>query len=317
MFWTTHPTLTIWEKEKNIPHWKSRIDLWLVLDWNRHNKHCLLAISLLPTKPDLRVAQLARLPWLVLWSVPTPDHALCTVPGLLLLEQTALIWSVAEPHCQWRHHLSSPLAPCQGLARSSWISLMKKWWPRASYMWHLSMVCRNLHHQGGTRRTVHQCQSLSLHLSLDFPDSGSPGDRHLGHQLHLRVNCSSKWSAKQCRKKEEKKKKSAAMIRRHAQIKSAWQDRHREAAITKSAMNGAGDSLKHFKSWKIAETNSCYIYLHQECLTEYWSDWRELFPCWSPAGQTVLPGQINWRAFAQRPTRLMKRPRGYLQGRTM
>lgn len=28
------------------------------------------------------------------------------------------------------------------------------------------------------------------------------------------------------------------------------------------------------------------------------------------------PGQINWRAFAHRPHRLMKRPRGYLQGHT-
>lgn len=45
---------------------------------------------------------------------------------------------------------------------------------------------------------------LSLHLSHDFPDWGSPGDRHLGHRLHSQVNCSSKWSGKQCRKKEGK-----------------------------------------------------------------------------------------------------------------
>lgn len=43
--------------------------------------------------------------------------------------------------------------------------------------------------------------SLSLHLSHDFPDLGSPGVCHLGHQLHSQVNYSSKWSAKQCREK--------------------------------------------------------------------------------------------------------------------
>lgn len=137
MFWTMHPTMTISKKEKKHStgrqvHWRPRIDLWLVLAWSRHNKHCLLAISLLPPKPDPRVVQLARLQWLVLCSVPTPDHALCTVPGLLLLKQTSLVWSVAEPRCRWRHHLSAPLAPCQDLARSSWITPMKKWRPRAA-----------------------------------------------------------------------------------------------------------------------------------------------------------------------------------------
>lgn len=50
--------------------------------------------------------------------------------------------------------------------------------------------------------------------------------------------------------------------------------------------------------------------MHQACLSESY------FPVWSPVGETVLPGQINWRAFAHRPRALMKRPRGYLQGHT-
>jgi len=49
--------------------------------------------------------------------------------------------------------------------------------------------------------------SLSLHLSHDFPDLGTPGVSHLGHQLHSQVNCSSKWSAKQCKKNNVEKRK--------------------------------------------------------------------------------------------------------------
>lgn len=47
-----------------------------------------------------------------------------------------------------------------------------------------------------------------------------------------------------------------------------------------------------------------------------WVTEAGFFPRWSPVGETVLPGQINWRASAHRPHRLMKRPRGYLQGHT-
>lgn len=58
--------------------------------------------------------------------------------------------------------------------------------------------------------------SVSFHLAHDFPDLGSPGVSHLGHQLHSQVNCSSKWSAKQCRKKMV-----IAMIHCHARITGA------------------------------------------------------------------------------------------------
>lgn len=89
--------------------------------------------------------------------------------------------------------------------------------------------------------------SVSLHLSHDFPDLGSPGVSHLGHQLHSQVNCSSKWSAKQCRKKEEKN--VIAMIHHRARITSAWQDQSRKLAIN-NPMSGVRDLLKHLKWMK-------------------------------------------------------------------
>lgn len=74
------------------------------------------------------------------------------------------------------------------------------------------------------------------------------------------------------------------------------------------------DEENIFKKWR----NLLYIYLHQVCLCELSSDcrWLFFFPRRYPVEETVLPGQINWRDFAHRPHRLMKRPRGYLQGHT-
>lgn len=59
-------------------------------------------------------------------------------------------------------------------------------------------------------------------------------------------------------------------------------------------------------------TKTCfiYIYIFASCVPQWISEWL------TPVGETVLPGQINWWAFAHRPHKLMKRPRGYLQGHT-
>lgn len=127
---------------------------------------------------------------------------------------------------------------------------------------------------------------------------------------------------KKKKKREEGRKIAIAMIRRHARITVAWRDQTAKPVINKP-MSGVRESLKHFKwvegkCWgeENGETKTHYMYLHQACLSESLSDWGRLFPRWSPVGETVLPGQINWRASAHRPHRLMKRPRGYLQGHT-
>lgn len=152
------------------------------------------------------------------------------------------------------------------------------------------------------------CLSASLHLSHDFTDSGSPGVSHLGHQLHSQVNCSSKWSAKQCRKK----KRVIGMIHRRAHITGAWQDQSRTPAINKP-MRGVRDLLEH------SEMDDGNMLKRKGTLSDRKAS---SMPLWilqrlpSAVGETVLPGQINWRAFAHRPLRLMKRPRGYLQGHT-
>lgn len=108
--------------------------------------------------------------------------------------------------------------------------------------------------------------SVSLHLSHDFPDLGSPGVSHLGHQLHSQVNCSSKWSAKQCRKKEEKN--VIAMMHHCARITSAWQDQSRKLAINKP-MSGMRDLLRHLKwmkrMWGKMEKQKPVIYICIKC----------------------------------------------------
>lgn len=237
MFWTTHPTMTIWEKgRKNIPHWRPRIDLWLVLDWRRNNKHCLLAISLLPPKPDLRAAQLARLQWLVRWSVPT--QITLSARSQVFCCSSRQLLSGRWPSCSVGGSIT-----CQRLSLHARVELGAPGsppWKNNSPVLHkcgISPRCaETCTTEGWRRRTVHRSWSLSLHLSLDFPNSGSPGVSHLGHQLNSRVNCSSKWSAKQCKKESWRKKRlqpwSAAMLTspghdkigtgRHKQVSDEW-----------------------------------------------------------------------------------------------
>lgn len=214
-----------------------------------------------------RVTQLNQLQWLVLWSVPSWDHAPSTVLGLLQLKQTTLVWLVAEPRC-WdgstcqsqAHHASVSLGapePKRNEGLLCCINVASLLFPIRFHLkytglscWEHSTVCVGV--------WLHACVvqvglglllslSVSLHLSHDFPDSGSPGVSHLGHQLHSQVNCSSKWSAKQYRKKE--KKIVIAMIHRRAHITSAWQDQTRKLAINKP-MSGVRDLLKHLKWMK-------------------------------------------------------------------
>lgn len=116
------------------------------------------------------------------------------------------------------------------------------------------------------------CLAVSLHLSHDFPDLGSPGVSHLGHQLHLQVNCSSKWSAKQCRKKKN---------HHRAHITSAWQDRPQKAGNKQAnewCERFAG-ALKMDEGCvkKQRNRNQLYIYLHELCLYESSSDCSQLF----------------------------------------
>lgn len=133
----------------------------------------------------------------------------------------------------WQH-LSTPGAPCQRLARkplnptemtalccinvasllgsrrfNQKYAELNRWEQRGDAVQCVFMCVR-------VRLRAHIVQvglglllplSVSLHLSHDFPDSDSPGVSHLGHQLHSQVNCSSKWSAKQCRKKKKKERR--------------------------------------------------------------------------------------------------------------
>lgn len=123
----------------------------------------------------------------------------------------------------WQH-LSELGTSCQHLTRSSWTQ--KEMTPlccinvacllttdtstkihcaqplRAVWKYSTVCVCVWFHaHVVQAGLSLLLSLSLSLHLSHDFPDLGSPGVCHLGHQLHSQVNYSSKWSAKQCRKK--------------------------------------------------------------------------------------------------------------------
>lgn len=97
----------------------------------------------------------------------------------------------------------------------------------------------------------------------------------------------------------------------------------RKLAINKP-MSGVRDLLEHLK-WmrdvlKNRETETSYIYICMNCASmnlqvtaaSYFFFLQSQFL----VRETVSPGQINWRAFAHRPDRLMKRPRGYLQGHT-
>lgn len=83
-----------------------------------------------PPHTHSRVTQLNQAQWLVLRSEPSWDHALSTVPGLLQLEQTTLVWLVAEPRC-WDG------STCQRQALHASASLgasepKKKWRPCAA-----------------------------------------------------------------------------------------------------------------------------------------------------------------------------------------
>lgn len=123
-----------------------------------------------------------------------------------------------------RHHLSVPLAPCQGLGRSSCIPLLphpKKKAPCCIKVASLHGVQKLPHQRGGTRRTARRSRPLSLHLSLDFPDSDSPGVSRLGHQLHSWVNCSSKWSGQTMQKERWGGGWLQTVIHRHARISGA------------------------------------------------------------------------------------------------
>lgn len=81
-----------------------------------------------------------------------------------------------------------------------------------------------------------------------------------------------------------------------------------------STLNGRWGKCWGGRKWR----NKNPLYVFASSLPQWIFEWlrQAFFPRWSPVGETVLPGQINWRASAHRPHRLMKRPRGYLQGHT-
>lgn len=95
-----------------------------ILDCNHSFYFCF------PHNTHSRVTQLNQAQWLVLRSEPSWDHALSTVPGLLQLQQTTLVWLVAEPRC-WDG------STCQRQALHASASLgasepKKKWRPCAA-----------------------------------------------------------------------------------------------------------------------------------------------------------------------------------------
>lgn len=214
-----------------------------------------------------RVTQLNCLQWLVLWSVPSRDQHSQQGPG------SSAVW--ADNSCLvggraalsgWQH-LSESGASCQHLTRNPWTKrndsiVLHKCGiaPRHRFsepkihraqsigaVWRYSVCLCVVQHGLGLLLSL----SASLHLSHDFPDSGSPGVSHLGHQLHSQVNCSSKWSAKQCRKK---KRSVIAMIHHRAHITGAWQDQTRTPVINKR-VSGVRDSLELLnilKKWKLS-----------------------------------------------------------------
>ena len=241
------------------------------LNWRCNNEccahgfilHCSHFFSVFFFFSPPRVTQLKRLQRLVLRSVPSWDHAPSTVLGLLAAraDNSCLVGGRASLS-GWQH-LSEPGASCQHLARNSWT---QKKMTASRCINVASLPLRNTLGSAAVEAQYSVCVgvcvcvgvfglglllslSVSLHLSHDFPDSGSPGVSHLGHQLHSQVNCSSKWSAKQCRKKTRKKKIVTAMIHRRALITGAWQDQTGELAINKP-MSGVRDLLEHLKWMK-------------------------------------------------------------------
>ena len=159
--------------------------------------------------------------------------------------------------------------------------------------------------------------AVSLHLSHDFPDLGSPGVSHLGHQLHLQVNCSSKWSAKQCRKKEEPPPCSHHQCMTRSDQKAGNKQANEWCERIVEALKMDEENVLKKKKKDGRNRNLLYIFASRVPLWIIkWVQQAFFFSSRSPVGETVLTGQINWRAFARRPHRLMKRPRGYLQGHT-
>lgn len=237
-----------WERRYILkPYFKkcnNKCSLFQIRSGNVVEQPCL-SLLFSPASLSPRVTQLNQLQWLVLWSVPSWDHAPSTVLGLPWFEQTTLVWLVAELRC-WdgstcqsqAHHASITLgAPepkrndCLVLHKCG-ISPRRKCFDqgaeplRAPLKYSTVCVCVWLHAcvvRAGLGLLL--SLSVSLHLSHDFPDLGSPGVSHLGHQLHLQVNCSSKWSAKQCRKKKGGKKPTTVLASpAHDKIRpKSWQ----------------------------------------------------------------------------------------------
>lgn len=128
------PHLLQFQKRKNSPYWRLTRDFKVTINvvfmvlFGRATMPFTSVFPQLLFSP--RVTQLNQLQWLVLWSVPSWDHAPSTVLGLLRLEQTTLVWLVAEPRCR-------DGSTCQSQAHHASFSLgapwtQKKWRPCAA-----------------------------------------------------------------------------------------------------------------------------------------------------------------------------------------
>lgn len=193
--------------------------------------------------------------------MPTRDHALCTVPGLPLLEQTAPVWSVAELRCRGS-------ITCQRLSLHARVSLGPPGSPPAlkkkpSYCINLASLrgVQNLPRRTGGGELGVQCAGLGLFHSIFRLISLTRTPQGLV-SLVISSTCGSivaaSGRAKQCRKKDRGENGC-----NHDPPPCSH---HRR--MTGSAMSGAGDSLKHLNSEKLQkQTPAIYICIKRASLS--------------------------------------------------
>lgn len=228
MFWATHPTMTISEEEKkeknkSLLEAEGRFSYWTKVD----TINAVFMLFHLWSQPPQTRLKSGTISW-----APVIGAVVSANAGSRSLHGPESSAAPADSSClvggpaalSGRHHLSVPLAPCQRPGRSSCVPPPPPIRKKAACcikVASLHGVQKLPHQRGGTRRTARRSRPLSLHLSLDFPDSDSPGVSQLGHQLHSWVNCSSKRSGQTMQKERLGGGGLQTVIHRHAHISGA------------------------------------------------------------------------------------------------
>lgn len=195
--------------------------------------------------------------------MPTRDHALCTVPGRPLLEQTAPVWSVAELRCRGS-------ITCQRLSLHARVSLGPPGSPpppseKKALVLHkfgISAWCAEPSTTDGRGGELGvQCAGLGLFHSIFRLISLTRTPQGLV-SLVISSTCGSIVAASG-RAKQRRKKDRGGNGCNHDPPPCSH---HRR--MTGSAMSGAGDSLKHLNSEKLQkQTPAIYICIKRASLS--------------------------------------------------